>query len=71
MIFNYFDGFEETMEFLMALGSIIGMLGLIFGLLGWLFLGPFQRHKMIKVVVISIILLGVCGLNTGMRYFRI
>ncbi len=71
MIFDYFDGLAGSLEFFMALGSIIGMLGLIIGILGWLFLGSFQRHKMIKVIVISIILLAVCGLNTGMQYFRI
>ena len=71
MIFDYFDVFEESIEFLMALGSIVGMLGVIIGLLGWLFLGQFKRHKMIGVIIVSVILLAVCGLNTGMRYFRI
>ena len=71
MIFNYFDGIEEAIEFLIALGSIIGMLGLIVGILGWMFLGQFQRHKMIGVIVVSIVLLAVCGLYTGTRYFRI
>jgi len=71
MIFDYFDVFEESIEFLMALGSIVGMLGVIVGLLGWLFLGQFKRHKMIGVIIISVILLAVCGLNTGMVYFRI
>jgi len=39
MIFDYFDGVGEAIEFLIALGSIIGMLGVIVGILGWLFLG--------------------------------
>ncbi|NVM34424.1 MAG: hypothetical protein HWN81_02435 [Candidatus Lokiarchaeota archaeon] len=71
ILFDYFDGIAEAIEFLIALGSIIGLLGLIVGILGWLFMGKFQRHKMIGVVVVSIILLGVCGLYTGVRYFRI
>ena len=71
MLFDYFDGIAEAIEFLIALGSIIGLLGLIIGILGWLFMGQFQRHKMIGVLVVSIILLGVCGLYTGVRYFRI
>jgi len=71
MLFDYFDGIAEAIEFLIALGSIIGLLGLIVGILGWLFMGQFQRHKMIGVLVVSIILLGVCGLYTGVRYFRI
>ena len=71
MIFDYFDGVEESIEFLIALGSIIGMLGIIVGILGWLFLGQFKRHKMISVIVVSVILLAVCGLTTGIKYFRI
>ena len=71
MIFDYFDGLGNAIEFLIALGSIIGLLGLIVGILGWLFLGQFQRHKMIGVIVVSIILLAVCGLHTGIKYFRI
>jgi len=71
MIFDYFDVFEESIEFLMALGSIVGMLGFIIGLLGWLFLGQFRRHKMIGVIIVSVILLAICGLNTGITYFRI
>ncbi len=70
-MFDYFDQIGEAIKFLLALGSIIGLLGLIIGILGWLFLGQFQRHKMIGVVVVSIILLTVCGINTGLRYFRI
>ena len=71
MIFSYFDAFEESLEFLMALGSIVGMIGFIAGLFGMLFLGQFNRSKMGKVIIISIILLAVCGFNTGMAYFRI
>ena len=71
MLFDYFDGIAEAIEFLIALGSIIGLLGLIVGILGWLFMGQFQSHKMIGVLVVSIILLGVCGLYTGVKYFRI
>jgi len=71
MMFDYFDGLGEAVEFLMALGSVIGLLGLIVGILGILFLGQFKRHKMVGVIVVSIILLAMCGLHTGIRYFRI
>ncbi|MFX1377920.1 MAG: hypothetical protein ACFFA4_02405 [Promethearchaeota archaeon] len=71
MLFDYFDGIAEAIEFLVALGSIIGMLGLIVGIIGWLFLGQFQRHRMIGVIIVSIILLAICGIHTGIRYFRI
>ena len=71
MLFDYFDGVGEAVEFLIALGSIIGMLGLIVGIIGWLFLGQFQRHKMIGIIAVSLILLTVCGIHTGLKYFGI
>jgi hypothetical protein len=71
MIFDYFDGVAQAVEFLIALGSIVGMLGLIIGILGWFGLGQFQRHKMFGVIVASIILLAVCGIHTGIKYFGI
>jgi hypothetical protein len=71
MMFDFFDVVAESFEFLIALGSIMGFLGFIVGLLGWLFLGQFQRHKMIGVIVVSIILLGICGTFTGLKYFHI
>ena len=71
MILDFFDVVGEGVEFLIALGSMIGFLGFVVGLLGCLFLGQFQRHKMIGVIVVSIILLGVCGTFTGLKYFHI
>ncbi|MFX1320799.1 MAG: hypothetical protein ACFFAQ_04055 [Promethearchaeota archaeon] len=71
MIFDYFDGIEEAIQFLLALGSAIGLLGLIVGILGWMFLGQFNRQKMIGVLVASVILLAVCGVYTGIEYFHL
>ena len=71
MMFDYFDGIEESIQFLMALGSIMGLLGLIVGILGWMFLGQFNRQKMIGLLVVSVILLAVCGLYTRIEYFRL
>ena len=71
MIFDFFDVVGEAITFLIALGSILGFLMFIVGILGWLFLGQFQRHKMIGVIIVSIILLSVCGLSTGLKYFHI
>lgn len=68
---DFFDSVGEAVEFLIAMGSIIGFLGLVVGILGWLFLGQFQRHKMIGVIVVSVILLTICGTHTGLKYFHI
>ena len=71
MMLEFFDAVGEAINFIIALGSILGFLGLIIGILGWLFLGQFQRHKMIGVIIVSIILLAVCGTHTGLKYFHI
>lgn len=72
MIFwDFFDKIIEGIELIIAIGSIIGLLGLIVGVLGVLFLGQFQRGKMAKVILASVILLVICGLHTGIKYFRI
>ncbi|MHA2010057.1 MAG: hypothetical protein ACXABO_21100 [Promethearchaeota archaeon] len=71
MIYDYFDAVADAIEFLVALGSILGFLGLIIGIIGMLFLGQFQRHKMVGVIIFSIVLLALCGLTTGLKYFHI
>ncbi|KKM75362.1 hypothetical protein LCGC14_1391050 [marine sediment metagenome] len=71
MIFNYIEDLAEIIEFLLAIGSMMGMLGLIIGLIGWLLLGQSQRKRLIGLMIVSVILLMVCGVNTGIRYFRI
>jgi len=65
------NGIAEGIEFLMALGSILGLLGLIIGILGFLLLPKFKKDGMIIVIGISFILLMLCGLETGLKYFRI
>jgi Ca2+/Na+ antiporter len=71
MIFDYFDSVSEAIEFLVALGSLIGVLGLIIGIIGWFSTGKFHRHKMIGIIIGSFVLLMICGLRTGFRYFYI
>jgi hypothetical protein len=70
-MYDFFDAIADGFEFLVALGSILGFLGLIIGIIGWLFLGQFQRHKMIGVIIVSIVLLALTGLTTGLKYFHI
>ena len=71
VLFDYFDGLWDGIEFLIALGSIIGLLGLIVGFIFIIWGSSKIRAKMIGVVVISFILLTICGLETGLRYFQI
>ncbi|MFX1489345.1 MAG: hypothetical protein ACFFBI_09370 [Promethearchaeota archaeon] len=71
MLFDYISEVEDAIEFLVALGSIIGFLGLVVGIIGWLTIGQFKRYKMIGVIIASIILLVLCGTHTGFKYFHI
>jgi len=72
MVLNkYFDLVFDGVEILFAIGSILGLLGLIVGLIGLLVMPRFQRHNMFYVIIISIILLIICGFDTGLQYFGI
>lgn len=71
MEFDYFGRLTDAIEFLIALGSIIGLLGLVIGIIFIALGGKRLRWKMIGVIIVSIILIGICGLNTGVKYFRI
>ena len=68
---DYFSKFGEGIEFLVALGSILGLLGLIVGLLGAMTMSSRMKAKFYGLILVSIILLSVCGLHTGTKYFRI
>ena len=72
MIFNgYFTKVSEGIEFIIALGSIIGLLGLVIGLLMLLLGGGSYRHYALKLIIIGLILVSICGLRTGTKFFRI
>ena len=67
---SYFSEVFAGFDFLIALASLIGIFGLVIG--GFmLFLGgrPF-KSKGLKILLISILLVVVCGFNTGIKYFR-
>ncbi len=68
---DFFDNFTEGIEFIMALGSIIGLLGLLIGFIFLMWGTSRMRGKMVGIIIISFILLCVCGINTGLYYFRI
>ena len=68
---SYFSDVLEGVEFLIALGSLIGLFGLFFGVIMLIFGGRPFKSKAIKIVLISTILVVVCCLNTGIKYFRL
>ncbi|TES95998.1 MAG: hypothetical protein E3J90_08860 [Promethearchaeota archaeon] len=71
VVFDYFEGVLEGFEYLIALGSIVGLLWIIIGIIFLIGGGQRYRNKMIGVIIASIVLLAVCGLDTGIKYFRI
>ena len=68
---NYFDHLRDGVEFLIALGSIIGVLGFAVGLILLIWGGRRMRSQVFLLVVGSVVLLAVCGISTGFTYFRI
>ncbi len=68
---NYENSLVEVGEFMLALGSIIGLLGLIIGFIMLFWGGSRMRTLTIRLLIISFILLGICGFSTGVKYFRI
>ena len=71
VMFDYFEDVLEGVEFLIAVGSIVGLLGIFVGLIFILWGSKRMRYNMVGVIIVSFILLGVCGPDTGIKYFRI
>ena len=60
VVFDYFEGVLEGFEYLIALGSIVGLLGFLIGMIFLVWGGQRYRTKMIGVIIASIVLLAVC-----------
>ncbi len=71
VVFDYLDEMLSGFEFLIAFGSLIGILGLIVGIVLAIWGGSRLRYKMLGVIIFSFMLLAVCGVDTGFKYFRI
>ena len=71
VLYDYFEDVLGGFEFLIAFGSLVGILGLIVGIIFTIWGGSRLRYKMIGVVIVSFVLLAVCGFDTGFKYFRI
>lgn len=68
---NYFDKVREAIEFIMAIGSLIGLFGLLYSVAWWHHTSKKGRGTLVSLFVVSLALIGICGLYTGIKYFRI
>ncbi len=71
ILLEYFDQVSDGIEFVMAFGSLLGLFGLLFSALAWQFTSQFNRGTIYRLILVSLILIGICGLYTGVKYFRI
>ena len=68
---TYISAVIDGFEFLIALGSLIGVFGLVVGAFLLFFGGRLYKDKGLKILLISILLVIVCGFNVGIKYFRL
>ena len=71
VMFDYFESVLEGVEFLIALGSLVGLVGFFVGIIFIIWGGSRLRYKMLGITLVSLILIVVCGFSTGFKYFRI
>ena len=68
---SYFSEVFAGFEFLIALGSLIGLFGLVIGVFMLFFGGRPFKSKGLKIMLVSIVLVALFGFNTGLKYFRL
>jgi hypothetical protein len=71
MLLEYFDQVKDGIEFLTALGSLLGLFGILYAIAWWGFTSKKNHQKLFTLIVASALLIGICGLYTGIKYFRI
>ena len=71
VLLDYFDSMGNAIEYLFALGSILGLLGLVFGFFLVIWGGKRAKQAALGIIIFSFIIVNICGLQTGIRYFRI
>jgi hypothetical protein len=71
VLFDYFDDLATGLEFLIALGSIVGLLGLIVGFVALFISSSRMRKHVLGLMLFSFILTVICGFDTGLKYFNI
>ena len=69
---EYFSSVAEAVQFIIAMGSIIGLLLIIGGFIGFLVMGPFYRYRMFKPILVGFFLCTICGgMYYGVRFFHL
>lgn len=68
---SYFDRVIGAIELVIAFGSLIGLLGFIVSILAIIFADSRHKKPFIYILLLCILLMGVCGVFTGVKYFRI
>ena len=71
VLFDYYDSIGDAIEYLMALGSVLGMLGLIFGFFLMVMGSKKSKGAAFGIIIFSFIVVSICGLETGIKYFRL
>lgn len=68
---DYFSQIADGFEFIIAFLSLLGFIGLLAGFAMLLLGGRYNRATAFKVLIISLIIVGITGMYTGIKYFRI
>ncbi len=71
MILDYYSRVLDGVEFLIAVGSLVGLFGVIIGFILFIFGSTRYRLRILFFIIISCLLLIACGWATGLRYFHI
>ena len=66
---SYFSDVIAGFEFLMALASLVGLFGVFLGGYMLFFGGRPFKSKGLKILLVSVVLLALFGLTTGIKYF--
>jgi len=71
VLFDYVEDMVDGFEYLIAFGSLMGVLGFLVGLILVIWGGSRIRYKMLGVIIASFVLIAICGFDTGFKYFKI
>ncbi|MHA1755808.1 MAG: hypothetical protein ACTSVV_03490 [Promethearchaeota archaeon] len=71
MILDYYSRVLDGIEFLVAVGSLVGLFGVIIGIILFMVSSSRYRPRILFFIIISCLLLIACGWATGLRYFHV